>query len=255
VRGAIFTVWFEDSTSADFAQNGKVVSATAHFSDGYPFGHLDEKFDMASITVPKRTVHSLSISRAFNMASRRPGDEHTRHPALEFQTQNHLRGIAGRYRIPGNYTAPEYEDRMSREMIALARPLLTGQERRNFWDVLEKIAPPPQLKKSWNTLVRLNPALKAVKFDKTNAEEMYNAHLGVTSGFNVDDINFFLQQKHVGEGLPARQARAMPGHGERLKRIDDIAKAPMFWVASPKTAEKVEARLLRKKKELARKNL
>jgi hypothetical protein len=182
------------------------------------------------------------------LASRRPGDSHSRHPALEFQTNNHLRGIAGRYQIPGNYTAPEYEDKTSREIRRAAKEMNGGVEAFNFWAVLEKNRPPKFLTKSWNKLVRLNPQLKKVKFDKTNAEEMYNAHLGVTSGFNVDDINFFMEQKKVGEGLPAKQAHEMPVHGDRLNRIDNMAKTPMFWVASPKTAVKVEERLLRQKK-------
>jgi hypothetical protein len=252
-KGAIYTATFRDGTIAEFTQDGAVISDRSRFTDGYPYGSLGPDFNMAAVTTPKRTTHSLSISRAFNLASRRPGDQHCRHPALEFQTQNHLRSIAGRYRIPGNYTAPEYEDVTSAMVIAETKAMVTPADKRSHWNVLERIAPPEPLKKSWNRLVRLNPVLKGVKFDRNNGEEMYNAHLGVTSGFNVDDMNFFLEQKRVGEGLPAKQAHEMPVHGDRLLRIEGMAKTPMFWVASPKTAEKVEARLLRKKKALARK--
>ena len=252
-HGGIFSIHFQDGTNARFTAGGKAHSRTSFWEDGHPFGHLDDKFDITSIRTPHRTAHSLSVSRAFNIASRRPGDHSGRHPALEFQTGNHLRGIAGRYVIPGNYTAPEYEDMTSRKMHDAAAAMAGGDiPRFAFWDIIEKAPPPEFLAKSWNRLVRLNPVLKKVRLDKTNAEDMYNAHLGVTSGFNVDDINFFLEQKKVGEGLPAKQAREMPVHGDRVKRIDAIALTPMFWVASPKTAEKIEERLLRHKAEAER---
>ena len=252
-HGGVFSLRFQDGTNARFTVGGKPHSKHSYWEDGDPYGRLDEGFEITSIRTPRRTDRPLSVSRAFNVASRRPGDHTSRHPALDFQTANLLRCIAGRYVIPSNYTAPEYEDLTSRKMHDAAAALAGGEAPRfKFWDIIEKAPPPEFLRKSWNKLVRLNPVLKGVRFDKANAEEMYNAHLGVTSGFNVDDINFFLEQKKVGDGLPAKQAREMPVHGERLQRIEAAALTPMFWVASPKTAEKVEERLLRHKAEAGR---
>ena len=244
-HGSVYAVAFQDGITAEFTRSGKPYSKVSYIWGDRPFGALDEKYEMTSIRTPQPTGNSLSISRAFNIASRRPGDNLSRHPALEFQTNNHLRGIAGRYKIPGNVTAPEYEDMMSQKVHAAIEALSDGKAK-NFWDVLETTDPFDFLAKSWKKLVRLNPVLRKVRLDEGSAEEVYNAHLGVTSGFNVDDINFFLEQKRIGEGLPAKQAHEMPVHGERLDRIDAVAKTRVFWVASPATAHKVEERFKRR---------
>ncbi|MEZ0224353.1 MAG: hypothetical protein ACAH83_07370 [Alphaproteobacteria bacterium] len=181
----------------------------------------------------------LSLSRAFNDAAT--------HPALRFQRQNNLRGIAGRYFIPDGKTAAQYEKWMSRRMSAHVGREMKKRNATEFdyWAVAEDLGLPPFLEKSWDRLVELNPALKDVKLNKSGVEDVYNAHIGVTSGFNVDDINFFLKQKHIGDGLPAKQAREMPVHGARLARIRAAAEAEMFWVVSPATAKKIEKRFKR----------
>jgi hypothetical protein len=182
----------------------------------------------------------LSLSRAFNDAST--------HPALRFQRDNNLRGIAGRYYIPDGKTAAQYEKAMSRRMHAHVEAEMKKRNATEFdyWRVAESMGVPAFLEKSWGKLVALNPALKKVKFDRRCVEDAYNVHIGVTSGFNVNDINFFIRQRHVGEGLPALQSHRMPVHGARLDRINAAAESQMFWVASPATAKKIEKRFRRK---------
>lgn len=190
-----------------------------------------------------------SISRAFNDASR--------HPAWKFQRLNNLRGIAGAYKIPEGMTASGYEDitmrrlmedkdlqrragaRNSREMVAL-------RMRGGFWAALSTAPAPKVLQDSWDALVELNPELSQVKVEREKIRSLLDAHYGVTSGFNIDDINFFQEQKKVGEGLPGLQSRNMPVHGERLDRIEAAASSQMFWVVSPKTAKKIEQRFKRR---------
>lgn len=176
----------------------------------------------------------LSLSRAFNDAAT--------HPALRFQRDNNLRGIAGRYFIPDGKTAAQYEKAMSRKMHVHVETEMAkrGATEYDYWKVAEDMGLPGFLEKSWDKLVELNPALKKVKLDRSCVEDVYNAHIGVTSGFNVNDINFFLRQKHVGNGLPALQSHKMPVHGARLDRINAAAESQMFWVASPATAKKIE---------------
>ena len=181
----------------------------------------------------------LSLSRAFNNAAT--------HPALRFQRDNHLRGIAGRYFIPDGKTAAQYEKWMSRKMSAHVGAEIKKRNATDYdyWPIAEDLGLPAFLEKSWDRLVELNPALEQVKLNRACVEDVYNAHIGVTSGFNIDDINFFLKQKHIGEGLPARQSHEMPVHGARLARINAAAEAQMYWVVSPATAKKIEKRFKR----------
>ncbi len=190
----------------------------------------------------------LSLSRAFNAASR--------HPAWNFQRLNNLRGIAGAYKIPEGMTASEYEDRTLQRVFAdkglqktlnqsSAKDMQDFWRSGGFWRALNDQPPPQLLTDSWNALVALNPQLQQVKAETNTLSSLLEAHYGVTSGFNIDDINFFLEQKKVGEGLPGLQSRNMPVHGERLERIE-AATSQMFWVVSPKTAEKIENRFKRR---------
>ena len=191
----------------------------------------------------------LSISKAFNAASR--------HPAWNFQRGNKLRGIAGAWKIPEGMTASAYEDATLKRLFAdkglqqiagvkNAREMETYWRGGGIWQALKNADAPQVLKDSWDALVALNPKLVDVTVDREKLRSMLDAHYGVTSGFNIDDINFFQAQKKVGDGLPAKQAHAMPDHGPRLNRIDAVSKPPMYWVASPETAKKVEQRYKRK---------
>ncbi|MCC7037250.1 MAG: hypothetical protein IT560_08060 [Alphaproteobacteria bacterium] len=191
----------------------------------------------------------LSISKAFNQASR--------HPAWNFQRGNNLRGIAGAWKIPEGMTASGYEDITLKRLFAdeelqqlagvkTTRALEAYWRGGGIWQKLKDADAPQVLKDSWDALVSLNPKLAAVTVDREKLRSLLDAHYGVTSGFNIDDINFFQAQKKIGDGLPAKQAHAMPDHGPRLTRIDAVSKPPMYWVASPETAKKVEQRYKRK---------
>ncbi len=182
----------------------------------------------------------LPLSKTFNNLSR--------HPAKLFEINNHFRDISGRYRIPDGMTADAYEDLLAKQMNEVIPYSNPKKLPYLFWGMLFLKNPPSLLIESWNKLVRLNPILRNVRMDKTRADDVYNAHLGVTSGLNIDDINFYIEQTHKGEGEPAFQARSIPEHGERLARIEAVAIAPIYWVLSPRTAQRIEARFTRRKK-------
>ena len=249
-RGNIYTLHFEDGTLAAFAQDGTAYGeVVGHERPTIPlrvYGQLDDTYDITSMTPQHRTSRPLSLSRAFNVASQRPGNASCRHPALLFQTENRLRGIAGRYVIPGNRTASEYEDHIWNEVEGALKHRLAGYHPQGIWSVLVKSPPPAVLRDSWNELLRLNPQLKGVKVNRKNGADLLEAHTGVTSGFNVDDINFYLEQLKTGERLPSKQSRAMPVHGDRIARVEAAAGKHMYWVASPQTVEKIEARFRRR---------
>jgi hypothetical protein len=162
----------------------------------------------------------LPLSKTFNDVSR--------HPALRFVRGNDLDnesfGIAALYRIPDGVTAAAYEDKVNSK----AESGDTGY-----------------LRKSWAKLVALNPALEDVELDKDRLEDILDAHMGATSGFNVDDINFYIEQRHLLR-KPALHARGMLVHGDRIKRIEAASKTPVSWVPSPRTAVRMEKALHKK---------
>jgi len=154
----------------------------------------------------------LPFSEAFNAV--------THQPAWEFERANDVKGIAGRYVIPDGMTAYSYERRMLRSV------------KKN-------------LAQSWRKLRLANPELSRIRIDKTDAFSVYDAHMGVTSGFNIDDINFFMALRQRIEAV-ALYVRSSPVHGARLERIDAICRARLQWVPSPKTARKMEKLLLQR---------
>lgn len=162
----------------------------------------------------------LSLSKAFNDVSR--------HPARCFELGNNLRGIAGHYKIPQAMTACAYEAQTIERMHEAAR---RKAQRKNtevgyFWEFIRAIKSPKFLLESWDELVRLNPVLGKIQMNKQSAEDLFNAHMGVTSGFNINDINFYIEQTHQG-GFPARQARNMPDHGARINRLENVSPVPI----------------------------
>lgn len=79
----------------------------------------------------------------------------------------------------------------------------------------------------WDELVSLNPVLEKVKFDRMQGHQIHEAMMGVSSGFNVDDINYFLR----------RPPGYRPGSPEDLDKTAIAAKAGMRpgWRPSPET--------------------
>jgi hypothetical protein len=176
----------------------------------------------------------LCFSKAFNDISI--------HPARKFELFNHIRGIAGRYKIPQGMTAKQYEEK---HRLLMQETLLTSVPNKDIaphilWQETRTIQPPAFLQESWDRLVKLNPILKTIKMNSDNTRDLYNAHMGVTSGFNTDDINFYIERDNDG-GQAAKQAREMPVHGDMLKRINAVSATHLNWVPSPQTAQKIEA--------------
>lgn len=168
----------------------------------------------------------------------------SRHPSHQFEQENDLQDISGVYDMPFGMQASEYEDYFRQAVSFLLSE--AGIELGGGATYMKQRLPLPIVKNSWEALKALNPVLDHVKMDEENGYDVYCAVMGVTSGFNIDDINFFLEQIHVDRGFAALQARNMPDHGPRLARIEGAAAGYMGWVASPKTAKAVEAQFKKK---------
>lgn len=162
------------------------------------------------------------------------------YPALKFASDNGLRDIAQFYTIPNGMTAFAYSEEVWRRD--------RWREDRENWNlpkfiyqVIDLIDKPDFSKGRWKMLVDLNPCLKEVDLNIEDRKELRNAIAGVRYGFNVDDINFFLEQIHIGEGHAGRNAENIPVHADRVKRIFNAAvNKEIGWVMSPKTAIEVE---------------
>lgn len=163
----------------------------------------------------------------------------SRHPSIEFEQQNDLTDIGGYYNMPRGMSAAEYEDWFWGTNTAQleAKDVAIGDGKR----YMSAKQPSSHVMNSWLELKALNPELENVRLDENLHYDVYCAVMGVTSGFNIDDINFFLEQLYVGHGYPAVQGRNMPTHGERLERIEDVSEERMSWVPSPRTAQRIES--------------
>lgn len=80
----------------------------------------------------------------------------------------------------------------------------------------------------WDALVSLNPQLKNVQVGRMQGRAMYDAMMGVSSGFNVDDINHFLRRAQ--NGFPAD-----PAAEAQRAAIRTRTGHYMGWVPSPET--------------------
>ena len=99
----------------------------------------------------------------------------------------------------------------------------------------------PLLNDLWRRLNTLNSGLGAVALRRKDPRDMYYALMGVTSGFNADDINFFLERYR--QGVPAwAYSQSLPRLKQLYDEIETRAES-MQWVAAPATLEKIKSKL------------
>lgn len=182
-----------------------------------------------------------------------------RQPARSFEQQTRMTGIAGRYIFPENFTASEYEDRYTwlfsangfkripEVLKGTGLPEETMTEVPQGWRVKGLLAHVSEGYKAllftgWCDIERLNPQTEKVVFDRNDVEQTYQALLGVTSGFNIDDINFFLDLSRQGFP-PGAHSRTLPGYNEMRLNVESRAGTPLYWVASMNTLKKIKQQL------------
>ncbi len=135
--------------------------------------------------------------------------------ALEFEEKHGLHDIAGHYKYPeGGWKPMQYRmwhtydmggdrDAMQEHIpefaVQMGDPSLTLQEiemgpddlKRELYQFLEekRFA---LLKEMYKELEALNPELKDFKFDRDNTQHLSDVVHGVITGFNLDDIAYYL---------------------------------------------------------------
>ncbi len=105
------------------------------------------------------------------------GDYHYHAPALEFEDRIGIAGVGRRYAMPPDHDMESLEHEIKRRIkwcaISLDERLKRAQD---YADIL----------------TRLNPELQKTRYDRDDLTDVWHFLLGVTSGFNPDDIDFFI---------------------------------------------------------------
>lgn len=171
-------------------------------------------------------------------------------PARRFEKDSGLSGIAVTYHIPDGRGPLAYENLYVSKNRGKPGILADVDLPPVAWLVVtvgaapEKIAPLflQRLREGWEKLAALNPPLQKLAFDRDDPVSLTHALIGATSGFNTDDIQFYLNLKwaHDTDGYPLGPANLPDGYDARLARIEKSCKADFEWYPSPKTLARIE---------------
>lgn len=166
--------------------------------------------------------------------------------AVRMEDEYGLTGIAGRYKFVDGKEAPfaEYDYRKAFQRYSIADQFMKSDNpycRQAGETLKDKI--PEALKginKEIDKLKGLNPELKALNYDSRSITEAYRALIGITSQYNVDDINAYLHNVRSGKK-----------NMDVLDRVEKIKKETGIrfgWQPAAKTVDKIEAQLKEKAK-------
>ena len=178
-------------------------------------------------------------------------------PALNFEAQTGIEGVGRTYKMP-NGISMEYMESLlpgtDFSLFQMKHVVPTDERFRFSWAMAaEQVVPlattmETKYQKLIDTLCDLNPELKNIKFDQQNKSDRDNFLWGVTSGFNPDDIQHFLDRSHRD---PAEiKQEQLTGIWPQLKRrCDEIFGKEQHlvqWVPSPATAAHINEQLDRR---------
>lgn len=160
------------------------------------------------------------LSDSFNHAA---ASEHLQ-PALTLQHTHGLSNIGQHYRMPHGL------DVKMAEAYCMANGWLQHQgkiDRETTHENISALA---------NRLIDLNPALARLQFDRNNLRHCTDIVMGVTSGFNTDDMQFFLDGNSYQKSMdnPAYAAKAAAA-------LDALGADHLGWVPAPKTLDRILA--------------
>lgn len=163
------------------------------------------------------------LGRAFDRARLPEAVQHDQ-PALRFQQAQRLSHVAGDYAMPAGLDARDVEAYVLSVFWAARNDHIGAGEMAG------------RLQKITAKLLQLNPQLNDLRFDRAAARSCFDVCMGVTSVFNLDDIQHFIDGKvgYVSLKDPAYRAQ----HNRIL-----AACGHMHWVPSPATMTRIETQL------------
>lgn len=146
-------------------------------------------------------------------------------PAKRLEQRHGLSGIAQDYRLPFGLSEIDLQ-----VFCMLARALRS--------DLQDSTTLVPSTKPLIDKVIRLNPNLHHLRFDKTDSKAVYDVLLGVASGFNPTDIQHFI------DGNNGVKSRALPGYQDKLNEIDkSLGPHTVCWIPAPATLDKIISQL------------
>jgi hypothetical protein len=97
-------------------------------------------------------------------------------------------------------------------------------------------------------VLQLNPTLKEqLVYNDRSAEDVCNVLRGVMSGFNVDDINYYIAQDHKKAWRVDATEKERADHQDLLTAIAcNVCSRHAYigWMASPETLEHIKEQLM-----------
>lgn len=164
-------------------------------------------------------MYQHSLCNTFNAAA---NPHHFQH-AAEIASRYRLQGVSGDYLLPRGLSAPVLE---TYAMVA-ANIIYRKNDQTLALHYLNDLI---------TRLEELNPALTTLTYNRSNIKHCHDAVLGVTSGFNTDDIQFYLDGNYYKKSMenPAYAAK----HGAVVTHLNDDR---LYWVPSPKTLDRILA--------------
>lgn len=169
-------------------------------------------------------------------------------PALAFEIQHGLSGLAEYYAFPAGHNARSFEQHVraysnmiysSYETLCVNDHCDVEQQIRPVMPVIDHAAA-----NDWAQLVALNPQLSAIKFDDANLLLRHHALYGVASLLNPDDINFQVQLSACeGALVVTKMPDLVDGWSEAFNRVSRKAGNSPQWTPALRTLQKIDALL------------
>lgn len=161
--------------------------------------------------------------------------------AVRMEDETGLTGIAGRYKFVDGQEAAfaEYGYRKRFLKYSTAASFMKSEDpiARQAGESFKSEMPKAldEMNGEIDKLARLNPELKNLNYNKNHVVETYRALIGITSQYNVDDINAYLHNYRTGKK-----------NFDVLSRAEKISKATGIrfgWQPAAKTMDKIEQQL------------
>ncbi|MGQ0526530.1 MAG: hypothetical protein ACT4OY_00635 [Alphaproteobacteria bacterium] len=159
-------------------------------------------------------------------------------PAHDFEHQSGMKDIGGRYHIIPDHTSRSLfwttleASRKKEEDNSLSK--IQSAFIKCVYGRLATDAEFSEFQKIFDELRELNPSLRNVKVDRNDEKQVYEFITGVTSGFNPEDIDFFINT------VPKMDQEKRLNYRAYCDLLEGQNGVEIGWFPSPSTINKME---------------